>query len=77
MSSTGNVWTQNRSKSILTKTEFPSLKDDIAVGHDAGQAAEGRSINPSELQEEEVEVLKAIYMEDFEELDSIAAWTVC
>ena len=74
MSITGNVWTQNRSKPSLTNTEFPSLNNDAATGdHNAGDG----SINPAQAQEEEVEVLRAIYMEDYEELDSIAAWTVC
>ena len=77
MSSARNVWTENKNKPSLTKTEFPSLNDYSEVGHVGSYTSKNESTSPSQLQKDEVEVLQAIYMEDYEEVDSIAAWTVC
>lgn len=41
----------------------------------AGVQAAPPAINYAEVQEDEIEVLKAIYMEDFEEVEVKGAWS--
>ena len=75
-----NPWKQNRSKPKLTDENFPTLQnsahadDDNAV-NDGVSEPNGFS-SPSQAQDDEVEILRAIYMEDFQEVESVAAWTV-
>ena len=77
MSFAGNVWTQYRENRSFTNNDFPMLDDGSEMVHPVDQTSQSDNASPSQLQEDEVEVLRAIYMEDYEDVDSIAAWTVC
>ena len=77
MSSAGNVWTQYRKIPSFTSNEFPTINKGSQTGRSVDQISHNDNASPSQLQEDEVEVLRAIYMEDYEDIDSIAAWTVC
>lgn len=77
MSSAGNVWTQYRRKPSFTYNEFPTLNDGSEFDNPGDPTIQDDSASLSQLQEDEVEVLRAIYMDDYEDIDSIAAWTVC
>jgi RWD domain len=77
-----NPWTGRKNTQLPQLNAFPGLSgqpDGPKTGSPKKSVEEvaGPALQYDKIQEDEVEVLKSIYMDDYEHIDKSTAWKVC
>jgi hypothetical protein len=77
MSLPATPWTDFRKRNQSKQNGFPELKGVSTAEASGAVVAKSPAIDYNEVQQNEVEALRSIYMEDFEEAGSkMGAWNV-